>query len=1669
VFTSLLHNVILYSRQSLLRGLAGATIWFFLAGISVFQAQGQQVSLSLATASAPAGSTVTVGMSLESSGGALPSALQWTLSYPSVLSLVTVDAGSSSTSAGKSVTCATSGDSATCVLFGLNTTAIGNGQLAAVTFLIAPSASGTASVAVANVVASNPSGSSIPASAAGGAITILQPPPPATLDGLTCSPTSVSAPGSSSCTVTLTGNAPSGGLAVALSSTNSNVTLPASVTVPAGAASAGFTATVAAIETDQTALLTAAAGGISRTFSLNLVAPALLSALNCTPSTLGSGQSATCTVTLTKALTTTSTIALTSTTETLSVPPSLTISAGASSGSFTATAGTLSVDQSATVSASWNGRTRSASLSLTAPATLSGLTCAASTILTPGSTECTITLTKAAPGGGFTVTLTSDNASTTIPGTVTVPAGAMSAGFTATAAALETDQDAVLTATASGVSRTFSLALAAPPQLSSLSCTPDTLGSGQNATCTVTLTKATTTSVAISLTSSTEALSVPTGLTISAGASSGSFTTKVGTLSVDQDATISASWNGRTRATTLSLVAAVTLSGLSCSASAINTPGSTDCTITLTKAAPSGGFVVTLSSDSVSITVPGTLTVPAGAATAGFTAAAAATETDQTAVITATAGRNSQTFSLTLSTSAQLSALSCAPDTLSSGQVAACTVVLTKAASAPVIINLSSSSETLLIPATVTIDAGASSGTFSATAGLTSVSQSVTLTAGWNSQTRTTTLSLFQPGPQEVLLSLESASATAGSTVKLNVSLASSGGALPTTVQWTMAYPSVLTVSSVDASSSAGGAGKSVTCAVNGGSTTCVAFGMNTTPIGDGSVALANFVIAPDAGSGAAEVALTNVVASNASGNSIPASGTGGSITIAQSLPPLTVSGLTCTPASVNTPGSSECTVTLNRTAGSSGFPVTLSSDNANLTIPGSVTVPSGASSADFAAAAALVEMDQSAVVTATGGGASQTFSLTLVAPARLSALDCAPQVLASGQSATCTVTLTRATATSITINLASSDPVLSVPPSLSVPAGAGSAAFTATAGVIGVEQTATVSATWNGQSRTASVSLITPAAVTGLTCAPASVNTPGSSDCSITLSKAAPAEGLIVTLQTDNTNVAVPATVTIPVGLAAAAFTATAAATATDQTAVLTATAAGISHTFSLALVSSAELSALSCAPETLVSGQSTSCTATLTKAATSPMTVTLASSQTVLSVPTSVTIPAGATSGTFTATAGTASVNQVVTVSATSNGQTQMAMVNLMQSGTQQVALSFNSASASSGSTVTLSLSATAAGGALPATLQWTVNYPAVLTALSTEAGSSVAATGKGVNCAVNGTSTTCVAFGMNTNAIGDGQVAKATFRIAPEAAAGVAEVAVSNVVASNAAGTSIPTAAFGGTITILPPAEISLKDSLLSDSRTARSADGLTARNAANPNSEAFCSPGSWAVLLGEGFSSEDPLEAQTVPLPLSLGKIRVRVNGSSVPLLFASASKISFQCPMLPAGTPIQVQVESEAGVEVLEGTMFEATPALYTLDSSGFGQGVILVAGTNDLAMPRTEGVASRPGRKGEYLSIYANGLGETVEELAAGMPAPTDHLVHAKNRVRVFLGGIEIEPAFAGLSPGAVALYQINAAIPEEVSTGAEVPLYVEVTLADGNIVTSNTVMVAIDEAPAVE
>jgi hypothetical protein len=272
--------------------------------------------------------------------------------------------------------------------------------------------------------------------------------------------------------ILFTFTAGSGGALVTLGSTNPALaSVPASVTIPPGTNTASFLITTQPVTTATTVTILASR---SRTIgvALELLPPGALSSLSLNPTTVTGGQSSQGTVTLASPAPAGGVVVALSSSNTAvaTVPTSVSVPAGAASATFTVStnpvfgSGTWS-----TITASAGGISRSAILNVNpgapppATATLSSVAVSPTSVAGGTSAQGTVTLTSAAPAGGFAVALSSNNAAATVPASVTVAANATSATFTVPTTSVTTSTVATITASAGGVTRTAALTVTPPP------------------------------------------------------------------------------------------------------------------------------------------------------------------------------------------------------------------------------------------------------------------------------------------------------------------------------------------------------------------------------------------------------------------------------------------------------------------------------------------------------------------------------------------------------------------------------------------------------------------------------------------------------------------------------------------------------------------------------------------------------------------------------------------------------------------------------------------------------------------------------------------------------------------------------------------------------------------------------------------------------------------------------------------------------------------------------------------------------------------------------------------------------------------------------------------------------------------------------------------------------
>lgn len=249
---------------------------------------------------------------------------------------------------------------------------------------------------------------------------------------LTLSQSSVQAGGVVRGTVTLNRAAGADGATVQLSSSNPSLAwCAASITIPAGQTKGTFTIATSASGAGS-AIITASAGGVSRSATLQVVSPFRVQSVQLAPSALMVGQASTLTVHLTRPAPDSGVqVQLSSDNPAVaSVPASLTIPAGQTSASVRVN--TMPVPNRTTVrlTASLNGSHASGTLTVSPPAPIA-FTIAPAAVLGGRTATATVVLNANAPSSGLQLRISNDNpARVWTPTSVNLRPGSRTAQFT---------------------------------------------------------------------------------------------------------------------------------------------------------------------------------------------------------------------------------------------------------------------------------------------------------------------------------------------------------------------------------------------------------------------------------------------------------------------------------------------------------------------------------------------------------------------------------------------------------------------------------------------------------------------------------------------------------------------------------------------------------------------------------------------------------------------------------------------------------------------------------------------------------------------------------------------------------------------------------------------------------------------------------------------------------------------------------------------------------------------------------------------------------------------------------------------------------------------------------------------------------------------------------------
>lgn len=380
--------------------------------------------------------------------------------------------------------------------------------------------------------------------------------------------------------------------------------------------------------------------------------------------------------------------------------------------------------------------------------------------------------------------------------------------------------------------------------------------------------------------------------------------------------------------------------------------------------------------------------------------------------------------------------------------------------------------------------------------------------------------------------------------------------------------------------------------------------------------------------------------------------------------PVVTPVTLALDPESIPGGFSGEATVVLDDTAPFGGASVNITASNSIVSVPSSVTVAGGQTSKTFTYVTSPVGKTTSVVIRAERAGYIASNTL-LVQPTALDRLTVTPTLLPAGGRGTGTAFLAgRAPASGFRVFLSSSNTAAAqVPASVLVPAGASQATFTVYGMNVLTNTPATISGTAFSIVRTANITVMTPF-LEILTVTPDQVYGGQQAPGWVQLSSAAKAPGAAVNLQSSSPGIgAVPNTVTVLTGTRVASFKVNTVVTRFNINVTITGWFNGQVRTDTV-LIRGAALQSLSVNPNPLIGGNNAVGTATLDWFSfTGGSVVTLQSNlPSVLTVPASVTVPAGQTAGNFNVTSAVVTVPTNVTVSGNYLGvnQTTTVVVN-------------------------------------------------------------------------------------------------------------------------------------------------------------------------------------------------------------------------------------------------------------------------------------------------------------------------------------------------------------------------------------------------------------------------
>lgn len=199
-----------------------------------------------------------------------------------------------------------------------------------------------------------------------------------------------------------------------------------------------------------------------------------------------------------------------------------------------------------------------------------------------------------------------------------------------------------------------------------------------------------------------------------------------------------------------------------------------------------------------------------------------------------------------------------------------------------------------------------------------------------------------------------------------------------------------------------------------------------------------------------------------------------------------------------------------------------------------------------------------------------------------------------------------------------------------------------------------------------------------------------------------------------------------------------------------------------------------------------------------------------------------------------------------------------------------------------------------------------------------------------------------------------------------------------------------------------------------------------------------PGEFVTLFGSGLARSTQ-QATAPPFPPTLNGVTVTIQGRQAALYYVSADRIYAIVPYATTGPTATIVAQNQNGQSnTVTVPVAPTSPGIFTLDQTGAGSGAIR-------HLDSTVVNEGSPAFRGEYIQIYATGLGAVTPTVADGAAGRGDPLSYTALKADttcsdgtfcVLVGGRPAAVQYAGLAPNLPGVYQINVQVPVMQATG---------------------------------